>query len=492
MSQSVLDINLLVLYCFIYNKITMAEPIKVDAVPTRAFPTEQEIGYNPDRFYQESKAQILNTIESARRTRRFKNLPATSGINYENYNEFCKTVPVINSNDLFPSLDLIPGGATPYLPHPSGGSTGKRMKKIFLSPDATVISLNEFLIKSLRDATNPVLIHKNLKILSYKVTEDSLKVQAPNVILKTYLSTTEFAEQIKDHEVVYVTEQVSKFRELMDHFSNMPEDQLRKIVQGKKFFIEIGAEPIKIEEIQKWYTLLEHVSGVTPEFWGLYGTTETLLVGLGVYKPGDKELRYEVKNNIRFVEVLRKDVDIPVRIGEEGRVVVTPLRPNYDGTNIVRYDTGDFATLGIERGKMYLTDIHRKPGDGMISLWGHKIYAPQIHDMLADKLQYPINIEVGSDTIPTNDDREQIVLTMNVYSERFIDPKEVDTAQIKMYEVLETAIDGIQGMVESGKLKVVTHFDHTAPPDIIKDWRIIPTELLRNQVEEALRTYYNG
>ena len=67
---------------------------------------------------------------------------------------------------------------------------------------------------------------------------------------------------------------------------------------------------------------------------------------------------------------------------------------------------------------MFLTDIQRSPDDGMISLWGHKIYVPQMHAILENDMGFPIGLEAGSATIKdANSENERIILSINVYSE---------------------------------------------------------------------------
>lgn len=429
--------------------------------------------YNPEFFYQQHKPGLMETVAAAIQVNYYKTM-LRGDVSYQTYNTFRDAVPITLSNDLFPPTDFYTGDPKELVLYHSGGSTGNRIKEIAYPHEGITAHIDESVIKQLKEAKNPTILHKDVHALSYIVVEKSLKEQAPNVGLTTYLPASEVLGKIRENDVIYVTDQVSKFRELMHELEKQAlqsPDEFSKIFKGKKFFIELGSEPIDIDEVNRWYEFIARNTGVEPELWGLYGCTENLLIGMWVYKPGDTRVRYEIKGN-RFVEVLKINEDMPVVQGEDGRVVVTPLHAkDYEGTVLLRYDTGDYATIETEGEKMFLSNIRRKPEDGMISVWGHKIFAPQIHDVLEKELGFPVAMDISYDTIQV-ETGEQIVLDIILSSQEFGDDSKIEQAGEELDTALTMTIPAIQEFIDGHKLSVNVSFAQEAAPNFKKAWRI--------------------
>lgn len=432
--------------------------------------------YNPELIFNKYRQTLISAIDAARKVNHYKDIPIgnLSAINYVTFN---KSVPVTTADGFSPPEDFVEGSQDGMYMETSGGSTGGKLKEIYYPLEGLRSTIDQKVVDELNRAINPTLLHKETETTSYHIIEESLKIQTPRVTVKTYLPVNEIIGKIKENDVVYVVEQVSKLREIMHEFENQAiksPEQLAEALKGKKFFLELVAEPIEISEVKRWYEFLQKYTGVDPGIWAIYGTAETLMIGFWEYKPGQDKIRYKVRDN-KFVEVLVPDNNNPTFLSmDKGKVVVTPIHPaDYKGTRLLRYETGDLANVEVDGDKMYLSEIERKPEAGMISLWGEKIFIPQIQGILQKELGKPIIMRTGYKTIKNTElDREQIVLDFDIYSADFMEDENASTAKESLLKVLIETYSPIQELLNAEKLVININSSTDTPKDLIKAWQV--------------------
>ncbi len=434
-------------------------------------------GYNSELVFNKYKAKLITTLDGARKVKHYENIPPGnhSTVNYSAFKNF---VPITSSDDFSPPEDFIDSRPETMYKETSGGSSGGKLKEIYYPLEGLRSTVAQSVINELNKAQRPTLLHKETETTSYHIIEESLKSQAPKVSLTTYLPASEVVNKIRGNDVVYITEQVSKLREIMHEFEKQAAEspeQLAEALKGKKFFLELVAEPIEIEEVKKWHEFFRKYTGKDPGIWAIYGTAETLMIGFWAYDPGQDRIRYKVKDN-KFVEVLgQEDNNTVSSNADKGRIIVTPTHPvGYKGTKLLRYETGDLAKVEIEGDEMYLSEIERRPDAGMISLWGEKIFVPQIQQILQTELGRPIIMRTAYKTVKSAElSREQVVLDFDIYSSDFSDAKNSEDAKKRLLEVLIKTYDPIQELLNAGKLVININSSTDTPKDLIKAWKII-------------------
>ena len=107
----------------------------------------------------------------------------------------------------------------------------------------------------------------------------------------------------------------------------------------------------------------------------------------------------------------------------------------------------------------------------MISVWGHKIFAPQIQSVLDKDLGFPVALDVSYDTIQV-ETGEQIVLDIIISSQEFVDDFNIEQAGEKLNTALTMTIPAIQDFIDGHKLSVNVSFAQESAPNFKKAWRI--------------------
>lgn len=418
--------------------------------------------------YFASKIEKLNeTLQAASKTPYGKNV--INKTNITNYKEFTE-LPILENSKLIDSELFLQGDTTNLIERTTGGTTGSIKKKIYYTKEAMASWLPPH-VTDIINTHKAALLHKHWEITSYIVMDETMKKQCPNVDIKPYKTSEEALSIIKEYEVVYITEQVSKMAELLYDFDNICKNDpsILKEIKGKYVFIEIGAEPVSVEELSKWYEISKRLFQTQPDIVVIYGTNQTLLLGITpVFELDTKVLKYRVVPH-KLVEIL-DPITNEIVIGKEGKVIVTPLKDSdYPGSVFIRFDTEDLATMEFgEDGNMYLSNIHRNESAGMISLYGLKFFAGEFYNDVVKNLEFPIKIQYKK-IAETN----SITLYMKLYSPKFLDKVLVDTTIEKINELLMKSYYRIKEENSEGKINIKIETDTKDPEELQKGWQIL-------------------
>jgi len=112
----------------------------------------------------------------------------------------------------------------------------------------------------------------------------------------------------------------------------------------------------------------------------------------------------------------------------------------------------------------------------MISLWGEKIFIPQIQLILQQQLGFPISLRVVDRGVSLNEDpqinREQHTLHFEIFGDGLDTEEKRLNAQAVLLTVLNETYYSLPELLEAQKLILTTTASQTSPDDLIKSWKI--------------------
>ncbi len=196
---------------------------------------------------------------------------------------------------------------------------------------------------------------------------------------------------------VYISLTPSLARLLISGLAQIKQENPESLLslKGKSVFFELSGERINIDELNKWNNIIttifgEHHSQIS-RFVAVYGTYETLMLGIYRWKKDDIIPKYEIPSN-QFCLVLDND-NQPI-LNKRGRLETTPLNRT-KGTILWRYLTGDIAEMVYEDGKFYLIDPKRDEKKPQLSIFGEKITHKQLEEISGylHSKNFPIELE---------------------------------------------------------------------------------------------------
>lgn len=421
-------------------------------------------------YFRKKSDELLKLIGNyyeTREGRRVIDLCYGGKPNFLTYESFTK-LPILDSGDLIDDPEkFLRGKLEDMHVETTGGSSG-HPKKIYYSRDGMKSKLSDDLVRELQKSNKPTLIHGNWSATSYSVIEESMTAVCPKIIIEKYQNPSEILSKLESADLVYYTEQVVSFEGFIYYLESLLNAKDEKInsLKGKIFFIELVAEPVQIKDLEYWFYLLNKLTGNPPEILVIYGATEVLAVGFYHYRPGDQEIKYEVRPN-KFVEVLNEDGD-NCAAQEEGDVIITATKE--DGSILPRYKVGDKGKISFgPKGEVYLSDLHRSPKSGMLSFAGYKIFVPEIYSLLKEKISFPIQIKCEL----VNLEGGKLNFNIHLYSTSFALGNNREEGGKIVKEIIEQEHPALLRMKNSNVLSINTFFNDTQPQDLIKGWQAV-------------------
>lgn len=446
-------------------------------VPLDKREAEAEKAYS--KYFERTRSQLGLTLRAASTTPYGQQVLAPLNLNPETmtYSDFASKVPIIKPRDVAENPGhFAAGNLAEMYSRKSGGTTGK--PKQFYFPEADLnVSVGPITRAAIEKSTNPVLIHGDWASIDFDVIERSLRALRPDIKIGLYQRVGEAIEHIKPADTVFLESEVTNFRAFMYYLNEALDNNppLSQALKGKKFLIELNSEPVHADELALWSSRLEEIFGIEPDIFVLYGQNDTGNLGLYDYAKGHTEadIKYAVEEN-RFLEVL--DPQGKPLIGGKGDVVITTFRDN--GSIFFRYLSGDEGSLTIdEDGRAYISGVERKPEDGMISLWGCKLFVPGLLDKIREQTGIPVRLEAQAFEDPNSLGQ---VLNIQVYSDDFSNSDRSQEAVNKVTKILDEADEYsfLPSFIESGMLKINVIASAEPPKGFVKGWRVLPTEKL--------------
>lgn len=430
-----------------------------------------------DQYFETKRPQLASTLQAAYKTSYGQEVllqldldPATM-----KYREFTSKVPQIRSSDVAQNPKRYARGEIEKMRlSKSGGTTGK--PKEFYFPDADMnVMVGPKITAAMKESKSPVLIHGDWASIDFDVIEESLQSLRPDIQVGLYTRVSQAIEHMKKGDTIFLESEVTNFRAFMHYFNETLETDpsLLETFKGKKIFLELNSEPVKFEELKTWFNRLKEVFGRAPDIYVLYGQNDTGNLGMYDYTDGDerKDFKYKVDKN-RFVEVL--DTEGNPLLEQEGDVVVTTFRQ--EGSIFIRYVTGDKGVLTVDKNAdAYINEIGRKKEDGMISLYGSKLFVPGVFDLMRDKLNVPFRLEVQSVEDPNNLSQ---ALNITLYSDNFTNTESAQEAKVTLMKALTESREYayIPDLMEAGMLQININTLDQTPEGFIKGWRILPSK----------------
>lgn len=303
------------------------------------------------------------------------------------YEGFTNLVPFSDTLLQINPRELVMGNFDALLKFTTSGTTGGT-KEVYVSEHENLDVIPQFIKEELLKNKNAVIsgVHSKryeLEFMYWKYTS----------IYRSYCSkfqVFEFFDQKSAVEGALSGDIVVlyDYPSSIVHFLYYLEDFLLRHPDYKKRFlkktiIEITGEPISLEELNQISKRVKNIFGSDPLIWVSYGLTEIGGVGLYEYSFRDKEIVYQVSNEV-FVEILDAQ-NKSVVPGEEGQITVTPLRTK--GTILLRYRTQDSGKLIFRGTNPYLKLFGRNISSSTIFIAGSQFLVASLIKVLNQNFQ---------------------------------------------------------------------------------------------------------
>lgn len=414
-------------------------------------------------YFDKRKQGLEITLRSARETSFIKNKLPTK---VESYSDFCQ-IPVIDSSVVakFPE-SFVRGNINELELKTTGGSTG-RPKRIYYFNNNLKSGIPSFISEIIRNSKHPILLHQDRPGTIYYIYDLIFKRDYPKAQICTYSNPTEALMFIKPADTIYIGEFYSAMKRFIYWLSEevKKSKKLAKELKNKTVFIDVGGDPMKINELNKYYSILKEIFGTNPDIVVTYALTEVSSVGLYIFDPSDKKIVYKVRDD-KYVEVLNEDFTKPL-IEKEGKIIVTPVGWEY-GTILLRYFTGDRGILSFKDGVPYLQICGRDPSKTLISLTGFKISAQDLYDLIRDKFNFPIR---ASFQVLHQSDGSYLTFKIDLYSAEF--DKEINSREVtdflNDYFINQHPLD-VDIRRKYCRIKISTSISDIG----FKDWKLLP------------------
>jgi hypothetical protein len=353
----------------------------------------------------------------------------------------------------------------------TGGSTGKNKNIYYDLSQQIKLQFPDLINNILRLSKKPLYMHHDVHGTTHDTYEINFPVVFPNVTVARYKSSEDALSYMKEADVIYIEDQVSSFRRIIylieDALSNVSD--LRKIMCGKILIIELGGDPVSLDELKSFYSRIKQIFGTGPDIAMTYGLVETQDVGVFVLQPWSTSLKYRVFNN-KFIEVLDTITREPV-VGSEGEIVITPMYWE-KGTLLPRYETGDIGMLEFFDDVPYLTVKGRISGKGVLSFSTAKISILGLSEILRKSFEYPIKIQAQ---ILEEENSLYSTLKIVLSSPAFVN----ENASLMSKEFLSKFIIkeyNLANDIHQGYRKLA--IDTTTDDNLEKEWCILPKEII--------------
>jgi hypothetical protein len=342
----------------------------------------------------------------------------------------------------------------------TSGSSGVK-KEIRYSKEGIISKLDQSLIDIINASKNPILLvdkdsvdstsHTVLKRSFDVLTNQSVETKGftfPDEALDTILES--------DSDLVYTYLNPTLVNLLLDGLIRLKEQGDARISQlmGRKFFLESGGDSMTIDQLKKWNSQIEQLFGTQPQENAIvvfYGLSEHLMVGRYDYKPDDSEIKYRVLDN-KFCIVL--DENGRPSLGKSGRLEVTSLLDSLTSiegiTVLPRYLTGDLATLFIENGRCFLTNIQRDPEKASFSVMGEKIFLNMLPGEFAK-----FGLENVKFKFQELNDNNRKALKITIIPKAQLDNPQAEEYIQKVRQVLLSQYPSLAISIQTGLIKLI-------------------------------------
>lgn len=434
---------------------------------------------NYQEYFSQSRAGIKKTLEASAQTQYGKEeLQGTRDHSIMTLEDF-QRLPQLQPQDLAVGNDrFVQGQDEHYHKVTTSGSSGVA-KEILHRESDMVVKVDIALENAIRAAKHPAILQdKDSFGTSRTVIKRSFDdfLDKPIDVLKFTFPDELIRLMINENiDLGYLSINPTLARLFMIGLEGMYKnnDPLLKGLKGKKFMMELAGEPVELEELKKWDTLLDNVFGELnddelPRIVSIYGLSETLMIGIYRHTKNSKAISYEVKPNT-FCLVLDEN-NQPIT-GKPGQIEVTKLITDptiANGTVLPRYLTGDIATAEFKDGKLFLTDVHRNPEKAQLSIAGDKLPLDSLSTEMS-KRGYPVQIRYGILSVHDSA-KAEMVLNIEVLTGLKQDFDNLSKTKNEIFQIIKEYYSFILGAVKGGLLKINLIF---SPGQIEKSWQLL-------------------
>lgn len=445
-------------------------PTGPDQKPRETTPKNDLAEY--EKIFASKKEGVLRTLRAASRTpngTRYKEVK--DDLTFEDFLKIPNVVPEQLSKDIVGFR--VPGEAVGGFTVQTSGSSGVK-KEVRFSKEGMIAQIKPEVLEQINNSERPILLidEGSVDSTSHSVLKRSFEALATKRVETegfTYPDEALDAILRTDSDLIYTYLNPTLVNLFLDGLVKLKEAGDPRISQlrGRKFFIESGGDAMSIGQLRDWDKKLTELFGPQKDrIHAFYGQSEQLLVGSYYYQPGDSEIRYKIRDK-KLCLVLDENGK-PV-IGKKGRLEITNLlessEPTEGITVLPRYLTGDLATLNVEDGEYYLTNIERDPERASFSVTGEKIFL----NMIPTELE-----KVGlSDTKfefqeLRSGDRKVLRI---VVIPRFNQGSDVNLYARKISEIFLTQYPALMIPIGTGLLKINVEL---GSGDFEKRWKLLP------------------
>lgn len=441
---------------------------------------EKEDRQRYEQYFQGQLSSLTQTLRAAYKTKYGHEYLEPLGLKEESldYIEFAKKVPLVQSSQVGEDpLQFFTGEMDDMEIFHSGGTTGKP-KEFYQPKKENFIEYGGELAKALAQSERPILIHGNWESDEFIAMSEGAKLIRPDTHIDKFDTVKEAIDKIVNFDMVILPTDITSFRVFISELDKIldADPNLANSLKDKQVYIDLNSEPVTVRELEDWHKRLKNVFGRDPGFSVSYGQNDTGNLGLYIYHPNDtqKDMKYKMHTN-KLVEVI--DEEGKLVIGKKGDLLITTFRD--DGSIFLRYATGDQGVMTIDaEGNVYIGEIGRSPDAGMVSLWGEKLFFPDLYHDVLQKSEFPFQLEVQ--TVATAEGKHKD-LNINIYGQTFDGSDDSKSREENMRRLILEPMyksESFKRFVEIGMVTVNINFYEKAPPEFWKGWRKLPEQIV--------------
>ncbi len=348
-----------------------------------------------DKYFYDCKKEILSQLRYAKNNvPYYKELLAQTRIDaIKTYDDFSKAVPVLNSDTVAEKpLEMIGDGAHIVFKRTSSSASGKS-KEIFLTKSDI-----ESWTENGRLSITPYFKSGMTVTHSYREEEYYLSGLDDAVLYSAGKITTFRADDIKDiYRKVTKADILLDYSEMIYYIS----EQIKKysaqneLNQERSLVVSYTGEYLDDEDIQKIIDNFAEAN-ISVEVYSEYSLSEVGPVACS--SSTEKNIFKPIYTEVCFVEIVNDEG----KPSKDGEIVITVL--NREGTNLIRYTSGDLGEIVLRNGVPNIWLKGRKGGIKIASLFIHpqhivsiirkKVGADFFCYIVAEKQKYFCKIDI--------------------------------------------------------------------------------------------------